>query len=508
VKLFAALCWSALAAVPASLLPALEGAQGGAAGASAVPGPAAGQGLAPPEQAEGDWLAYVREHRDGDGLEQARRFLDQRIAADLREPALIEPTRHRLLLVAAANAGSLGAAARLVELSWWNAMQRVDIGRPLVAAWKDSAQACGSMAAGQVYAQLWLEHQGRHLDQADAFPAEVRAQWLALAGRWPLRHPVLLANACWLCLANAPALDERGDLLLQQALVVLANDPLLAGDDLLASEGCALAFARLRLHIPDDERAAASAIFAGAYARNLERGAWAAAGIDRAAQAALLFGWNHEVLIQYCDVLAEAETLYARAGDIDRQGHCQTLQVAYQRWQLRNPGPDEWMAIDARFRAAADLCRRSGDWLGYATAMMVLGHSLGSRDHLLADDWRRLAEVYGDAAAAFARGDDPQQRASCLCSQIRCLRHDPDGGGGGRVIAALHREAEASFALTEVVVERVINLCDLGDALGSLADRGAALQVYRQAEQVVRQGGVRRVDLVRRVRSGLHDFAD
>jgi hypothetical protein len=408
VKLSAALCWSALAAAPASLLTALDGGQ--AAGPCPGPGPvsAAAAELQQPAPAEAAALAYVREHPGGERLEEARRYLDSLIAAELREPALIEPTRHRLRLVAAANAGSLSAAARLVALSWWNAMQRVDISRPQVAAWQDSAEACGTIVAGQVYAQLWLEHQGRHLDQPDAFSPAVRTQWLALAGRWPLRHPVLLANACWLCLGGAPALEDRGDQFLQQALVALANDALLTGDDLLASEGCALAYARLSPRIAIEDRDAACAIFAGAYARNTERGAWAAAGIDRAAQAMVRLSWSREGLAQVCDGLAEAETLFARAGDIDRQGRCQTKLASYQRWQLNRPGPDELAAFDARLRGAADLCRRSGDWLGYASALMELGGCRSSLKNMAASDWRQLNQLYGDAAATCARADDPR----------------------------------------------------------------------------------------------------
>jgi hypothetical protein len=516
VKLVAALCWSALVAAASSPLPALEGGQGAIPSATSGPGPASPPGFQQPSQAqaqaqaqaEADWLAYVREHRDGDRLDEARLYLDRLIAAELREPALIEPTRHRLRLVAAANAGSLSAAARLVALSWWNAMQRVDISRPSVAAWKESDQPCGALVAGQVYAQLWLEHQGRHLIQADAFTPEVRSRWLALAGRWPLRHPVLLANACWLCLGNAPALSARGDLYLQQALVALANDPLLEGDDLLASEGCALAYARFAPQIAAEDREAACAIFAGAFARNSERGAWAAAGIDRSAQAMLRFSWSAAGLALVCDGLAEAETLYARAGDIVRQGRCQIQLVDYHRFQIPSPGPEEWAALDVRYRGAADLCRRSGDWLGYATAMMDLGWCMISRDNMAASDWRRLAEVFGEAAIASTRADDPQQRAYCLRAQVRCLVQDKGTAVDGKAVATLQREAEASFALTEVVFDRVVNLCDLGDTLGSQADRGAARQAYQQAAELVRRSGFKHEELLRRVRSGLHDFAE
>jgi hypothetical protein len=497
VKLVAALCWSALAWAPASPAGALEGGQ--------VAGPA-GDGAPQPAPAEADWLAYVREHADGARLAEARGYFEGLIATELREPALIEPTRHRLRLVAAANAGSLTAAARLVALSWWSAMQRVDISRPQVAAWQDSAAPCGEVVAGQVYAQLWLEHQGRHLNLSNAFAPAERARWLAMAGRWPLRHPVLLANACWLCLGNAPAESARGDQFLQQALVALASAPLLVGDDLLASEGCALAYARFAAQIAVEEREAAAAIFAGAFARNGERGAWAAAGISRAAQAMMRFSWTPEGLAQACEGLTEAETLFARAGDIVRQGRCQTKLTFYHRWQISSPEADDWAGFDARFSGAADLCRRAGDWLGYGSAMAERSRFMGGRGNLLASDWHHLAEVLGDAADAFARGDDPHQRALCLFSRVHCLvqEHVADA----HAIAALRREVEASFALTEVVDERVQNLCDLGDTLGGLGDRGAARQAYQQAAELVRRGGAARVDLLRRVRSGLHEFAE
>ncbi len=454
------------------------------------------------------WLAYVREHPAGERLEEARRYLDGLVKEELREPALIEPTRHRLRLIAAANAGSLGAAARLVALSWWSAMQRVELARPVVAAWRDSAEACGALVAGQVYAQLWLEHQERHLDHRDAFAPEVRSQWLALAGRWPLRHPVLLANASWLCLGNAPALGGRGDLLLQQALVALAGDPLLVGDDLLASEGCALAFIRCAPHLAPEDRDAGCAIFAGACARNLERGAWAAAGIDCSAQAEVHASGGRAGHAQACDGLAEAETLYARAGDIDRQGRCQSQLMDYRLWQLPRPPADDWAALEARYRDAADCCRRSGDWLGYATVRMDQGTSLEFRDQLVAGDFLHMAEIFGDAAAAFARADDPEHCAGCLRTQALCLAQGKGAGMDGAALAAIERGAEAAFALTAVVEERVLNLCDLGDNLGSLGDRGAALRIYQQAAELVRQGARKRADLQRRVRSGVHDFAD
>jgi hypothetical protein len=59
-----------------------------------------------------------------------------------------------------------------------------------------------------------------------------------------------------------------------------------------------------------------------------------------------------------------------------------------------------------------------------------------------------------------------------------------------------------------VVLDRVMTLCDLGDTLGTLNDRGAARQAYQDAAELVRKNGVKQVDLLRRVRSGLRDFAE
>jgi len=490
---------------------------------AALPPSSPGDAPAPSGQLtdEAGWIKEASALTQGVQLDQVRRALEGLIRDDLREPARIEPTAHQIRLVAAANAGSLSAAARLVDLGWWNGMQRVDCLRPVVAAWEGDGQAVGLLTAGQIFAQLALARRQGESRPGMPHAAALRAQWQNRVRQWPLRHPMLLAEDAYLAASIDPVQGERADQSVDTALAACASDPLFSTDDVLAIEGRGAALSQCAWCMDADARNAACAIFAGGAARSVEHGSIAAEGVSILYLGMLRMDMSSAGMEQWRTCLDEAETLFAEAGDIDRQGRCQGLLANLRRWGKFGIQVEERDVLSGSYRSAAELCRRSGDWRGYGRIIKDMASWLRIGQERMAGDWGQIAAAYGDAASAFQRADEVQERAECLYWQAVCASPDHIPGSDWRLIAGLHREAEACFAHidgvdgaghVQVAIDgdglRLFNLCGLGEALGMLDDRTAALEQFTRAAGLARGfQGSRHRDLQRRLRNGMRDFA-
>jgi hypothetical protein len=449
----------------------------------------------------------VRASPDGPGLAEAREYLEGRLREALRDPARLDRCGHQRLLGAATEAGSLAAAARLVDLGLWEAMREIDIARPAVAAWRGSNQALGDLVAGQVYAQLWLHHLRAQPQASTVRFAAQRDEWLQLVRQAPLRNPMLLAEAAWLYGAIEPKQPARAYQYSEQMLVALANDPAFGGDDLLLMEGRGNALTRYSWCLDEDDRLAAHAILSGAVANCAARGSIAGQAVNLLIESQLRNDWSDQSVEQCNALLVQAEALFARIGDLGRQGRCRGWLANNHHWYARRSQEVDWAEVGRTYQEAAELCRRGEDWGGVGWIAESLAGCLQGRNSQRPDDWREIGAAYAEAAAAFARVDDRSNRAYCLYSQAVSLSPDHCPGTDWREMVALHRQAEECYALTDDSYMRAYNLCALGEALGMTDDRDGARTAFRQAQALMRLGpDAYYKDLRRRIVNGLNAY--
>ncbi len=446
---------------------------------------------------EEEQLAVVAQQSEGAELEQAREFLERLIADDLRDAAHITRTRHQIRLVAAAQAGSLSAAARLVDLGWREGMRQVSTTRPAVAAWKDDDRTVAGLRAGQVYAQLWIAHR---LDPASGWFADYesrRAEWLRLLERWPVTHPMLLAQVlkeCGNVQAPLPKVFARYQ---DHCLVAFANDPLYAGDDVQAMFARGEALARCSAQLGLDSADAVSAIFDGAAARCAQRGLLAGAGINHFAKCQFLSfmrGPSSEVRMEEASVAAN---LLARAGDYAHLALCRSHQVIYRMIFAPGRTPTQ-LENDAYFLGTIEMCRANGDWFECARLRERRAYRPLDYEELATANLHR-AQEWEAAAQAFAAAREPEGQGNCLYTAAGFLVSALGPGADHGRINEFFRRAEACFTLIDEQATgpagavtftrsrlRMYNLFALAEGLWDAGDTAGAHAMFTRLGLILR----------------------
>ncbi|MBA2481503.1 MAG: hypothetical protein H0V44_12635 [Planctomycetes bacterium] len=420
----------------------------------------------------------------------------------------IDRTTHRDLLVSAANAGSLAAAQRLIDLGWFDAMRRVEVERPLLASWSRSGEPLGDTTAAAIHAQLWINR----LDALPGINATFRAQQqeealdTLLAAPGGGRPMALLDAACVLAQDGEPQLVERARFYAAGAIELIASAGF-AGDDLLLIEGRGEAYLACLDYLDEPDFHAAAVLFADARALRtdapgrailLRLGALAVRGAGAEDEAERM--------------MVAASRAFAEVGDHARRGRC--LHALGSWSQPDRDGSGDRVRALGWFRQAAAACQRGEDWGVAGDCFAGMAWCLypdvpdrlaepDGREPYIPDEsgWGRAAVAFAAAAAAHGLDGDGAAQAHDRYSQGLCLDPTLNPMGSWLFAIPVFRAAEVGFAQSADTSARAWNLCVLGEALIGAGDRAASVGVLRQAAGLALQAGER--DLLDRVQGSL-----
>ncbi len=452
---------------------------------------------------EAEFLAVVARARAGPELELARAGLEFLIAEDLNAPAQISRTRHQIRLVAAARAGSLSAAARLVDLGWWTGMEQVSTALPAVAAWKDDGQLVFGLRAGQIYAQLWLARRIEAMNCRCADMPALRAEWLAMIERWPVTHPMLLAKVLSVHSNTDMPRQEVVARYRDRALVAFTDDPVFAGEDVHAMLGRGEAINRSFSYQWREDRDLLLAMYDGAAARCAQHGELAGEGIMHCVKWMYLEYASEEGGEARQVARASASTLLARAGDTAHLAMFRAQVVErewYQRPQGRRGGAHEETGdLPAYIAGAMDMCRSGSDWYELGEVCAIAGRMIRNERGGDPDSIAHSAAAWADSADAYRRAGVARLQGNGLAMQAATLvadeRHHPDGG----LILRLRRQAEACFASLDekesgsgsgacavhFSAMRLENLCALAENLADVDDLAGAHALFARVATMI-----------------------
>ncbi|MBA3708319.1 MAG: hypothetical protein H0W83_05820 [Planctomycetes bacterium] len=457
-------------------------------------------------------LASLTRHAASAGAHAAsvRTILEGRLAADLKAPHDLSRASHRDLLVAAANAGSLAAASRLVDLGWFDAMRRVEVDRPELAVWSRSEESVGTTTAGALHAQLWINRldgmPGISSSFRDQQQMEALEDLLLTADPSPM---ALLDAACVLMQDGEPEQVARARSLAASAarsLAAMGFD----GDDLLLVEGRADAYLSCLEYLEAPDWAAARQLFAHAAAARAACGDDRGRGVMMRLEASAAdTGGDLNAAEQEMTAAAE---LFARIGDHARRGRCLNLMGTW--FQPDRDGSGDRAKAMRLFQLAAAASQRAGDWGGAGDSFASLAwcrypdvpdrlSEPDGREPYVVDesDWGRSAAAFGAAAAAHGLDGDAPAQAHDLYSQGICLDPTLNPMGSWLFAIPIFEAAEAKFAASADTSARAWNLCVLGEALVNAGDRAGALPWLRQAAGLALSEGEQ--DLLERVQQVL-----
>ncbi len=417
------------------------------------------------------------------------------MASDLAHPRDLSRAAHRALLLKAANAGSAIAAVRLCSLGWFDAMRRVEVERPALAAWNGAEAAVAGWRLGRLHDELWINR----LEALPGLGAEMRADEQVAAAEDLLADaepdPAALLDAAYVLAANGDDGEVRARALAARAGVRLRADGF-AGDDLLLIEGRGELLIDCQDYLEQADWAGTEALFAA------EAGARAARG-DRVGEAIAL-----RLSAQAASGAGDAErarasmeraaALFADAADYARRGRCLHLLGEWCQPSADTRG-DRARAIRL-FRAAAASCQRAQDWEGAGASLSALGWCLypdmpeqgagrieGPPELPDDVDWGLAAATFAAAAGAHGLDGDIEAQARDYHCQGLCLDPTFNTMGSPLFSIPVFMAAESDFARTADVSTRAWNLCVLGETRRDAGDRDGARESLRSAAELALQ---------------------
>lgn len=440
--------------------------------------------------------------------------LETQLNAQLAHPRALTRASHRSLLVRCANAGSATAAARLCSLGWFDAMRRVEVEAPVLAAWSGSCAMVAGWRVDRLRDELWI-------NRVEALPglgAEMRADEQLAAAEDLLTdedvHPAALLDAAYVLSTVGEDGVARARVLAQRAATRLLSDGF-SGDDLLLVEGRGALLIDCQDYLEHADWTGIEAAFAAEALARSTRSDVVGEGLATSlgAHVALRAGADARAR----GMMERAAALFARAGDHARRGRCLHALGEWCQPSIEAPG-DRGRAIRL-FREAAACCQRDQDWEGAGASLSALGWCLypdipdpavngGAIEPELPDDvdWGLAAATFAAAAGAHGLDGDVEAQARDYHCQGLCLDPMFNTMGSPLFSIPVFLAAESCFASTADVSTRAWNLCVLGEARRDSGDRDGARESLHAAAELALQEAEE--DLLARIGDDLSAIAD
>lgn len=338
------------------------------------------------------------------------------------QAALAAPaTQHDELLIKAANAGSINAAARLINCNQADRLETIDERLPEIMAWQEVSEPIMGMTGKQIYGLLLyyrISKSAEKLTKAERDVGYLHARGLIDSA--PVGNPVMKYFHCnlWLMALSPEEVGNKtkGITLFKEATQELAShngtqEPRVQLEwlGLLGSmHGWATVFGVKELS--DHVKAASEYQQAAAIAEKLglpERQGYmlhsqAMSSIPEKPKG----DWAPAVAL-----MAASAKAYGEAGLKVKQAGSLEVQASFQKPNNRRKG--DWAQVELLYTEAAKLRGEAGDVAGQAKTLYNMARSFTSDDHPQ-DNWPKTTKLFADAHKLFVQVGDKKMQGECL----------------------------------------------------------------------------------------------